>query len=118
MVERETEAQAVRKQMTFEDYVEKWRFEIHREKGRLAAFGTGHDVRFGEFTCRFQYETDGWKLMELTDRDPRGVVPAEVRKEMFRCFAAHKARYLSAKEGCFSSPPGTRGEKNPSKARD
>jgi hypothetical protein len=117
MVERKTETQTVPKQLTFEDYVEKWFFRTFRRKGRLRCQGIGHDLKHGQFEVNFVFGKDGWKVTEVKDLNT-GVegIPEVVEVEMFRCFAAYKAKYLAAKgrpgtkSKCFSAPPGE-GEK-------
>lgn len=117
MVERKTKTQSTQYQLTFENYIEKWFFRTFRRGGRLKCQGVGHDVKHGSFVVEFVYGANGWKVMEVKDLDT-GVegIPEEVEKEMFRCFAAYKARHLAAKGSpgtkskCFSAPPGE-GEK-------
>ena len=117
MVERKTETQIVSKQLTFEDYVEKWFFRTFRRKGRLRTQGIGHDMKHGCFEVNFMFGANGWKVTDAKNLDT-GVegLPEVVEVEMFRSFAAYKARHLAAKGSpgtkskCFSAPPGE-GEK-------
>ena len=101
-------------QRTFETYTERWKFKIYRDKGYLRARGTGHDLKWGEFESLFQYQDKAWKLKRLVNVDcQQGEVPGEVEKEMFREFAAYKARYLAA-SGRKSTPKAKENEEPPS----
>ena len=69
----------------------------------------GHDVKtraLFEVKLRYQnrapdYGSGGWGLIASTGADG---MPEEIEKEMFRQFAAHKARYLNKRKSSTKLP--------------
>ena len=86
----------------FTDYPECWSFRSTRHGGRLAVAAIGLDHENKTDVYESQLLWDGkqrkWELDFLVNgEDETSPVPEHVKKEMFRQFAAYKARWLSAK---------------------
>jgi len=80
----------------FTTYVETWSFKIKRGGRGLICYAQGYDLQEGFFKVDLVYEDKKWILAKV-EGDKGQEMGAGVEVEMFRQFAAHKARYLNAK---------------------
>lgn len=86
----------------YTNYPEKWAFTTRRHKGKLVAKGVGWYAATHQtmYECEFEYRKDGWILNQLVDYETgeKCEVMEDVKRDMFREFAYHKARWLKEKE--------------------
>jgi hypothetical protein len=82
----------------FLNYPETWSFTVKHDAAGLVAYALGHDVKTGGiFEVVLRYRDKKWKLEKVKGLEGEEELGEEIENEMFREFAAHKARYLNAK---------------------
>ena len=97
-------AEGVRKR-DFINYPETWAFKVKRDATGLVCYAMGHDVESrGIFEVMLRFKDKNWKLESVKEYTGQKM-STEIEHEMFRQFAAHKARYLAKKK----SPRGVSG---------
>lgn len=80
------------------NYPETWSFTVKRDPAGLVAYALGHDVTTrGIFAVVLRYRDKKWKLEKVKGLEGEEELGAEIEIEMFRQFAAHKARFLAKK---------------------
>jgi hypothetical protein len=71
---------------------------VKRDAAGLACYALGHDVTTrGIFAVVLRYQDKKWKLEKVKGVEGEEKLSFEIEAEMFRQFAAHKARYLNKK---------------------
>ena len=84
------------------DYPETWKFTICKGAKGLTCTAEGGCVKIGEF-YRVKFYWEGrkrkWLIKSVKNLTNDRTMPLYVEEEMFRQFAAHKARYLANKAG-------------------
>jgi hypothetical protein len=80
------------------NYPETWSFTVKRDPAGLVAYALGHDVTTrGIFAVVLRYRDKKWKLEKVKGLEGEEELNDEIETEMFRQFAAHKARFLAKK---------------------
>ena len=80
----------------FTNYPQTWAFNVKRDEHGLICYAMGHDVKSeGLYQITLRYTEKKWELIASPDASLMG---GDVEHEMFRQFAAHKARYLNKKK--------------------
>ena len=89
---------------TATSYQETWVFSVKRVSGKLCCYAKGFDMVEGYFKVVLVYDNAKWDIASASGQNGSKMSP-ELEHEMFRQFAAHKARYLASR-GTPDSPRG------------
>ena len=83
----------------FINYPETWSFTVKHDPAGLVAYALGHDAKTRKiFDVALRYRDKKWKLEKVEGLEGETELGEDIENEMFRQFAAHKARYLKKKE--------------------
>ena len=88
----------------FTNYPQTWSFKIKKGNYGLSCYALGHDVASrGIYEITLRWRDKKWEIITSTGPDE---MSPEVTNEMYRQFAAYKARYLAKKQRHKDSPRG------------